>query len=80
VFDQARAPFFNAIQAANLPAIDLTKEFGPDAEALTYYGSDGHFSPKGAAFLASLIIDYADDRFDDPVEPELAGADPGDES
>lgn len=76
VFDQARKRFFSAINAERALAIDLTESFESDADPLSFYAEDGHFNPKGAAYLASLIIDYADDRFDDPAEPEVAGADP----
>ena len=75
VFDQARRPFFSVIEAEQAPVIDLTEAFETDADPLSFYAEDGHFSPKGAAYLASLIIDYADDRFGDTEEPEIADAD-----
>jgi hypothetical protein len=75
VFDQARQPFFSAVSAQRVPAIDLTAAFESDPDPLGFYAEDGHFSPKGAAYLADLIIDYADDRFDDAEAPEIAEAD-----
>ncbi|HBK90708.1 MAG TPA: hypothetical protein DDZ68_03445 [Parvularcula sp.] len=74
VFDQSRTPFFRAVKAAGLPAIDLTREFETDADPLSFYAEDGHFSPKGAAYVADLIIDFADDRFNDAAGPEIAKA------
>lgn len=79
VFDQARAPFFTAIEKAGVSAIDLVEHMETDADPISFFAQDGHFSAKGANFLASLIIDYADDRFDDVGEPELAVADADEE-
>lgn len=79
VFDQVRPLVFDAVKAENVPSIDLIEAFETEADPLSLYGEDGHFSPKGAAYLASLIIDYADDRFDDTEEPEIADADADEE-
>lgn len=78
-FGQARPYFFDAVAAENVPAIDLVAEFETDPDPLSFYAEDGHFSPKGAAYLANLIVDYADDRFDETAEPEIADAHSGED-
>lgn len=78
-FGQARPYFFDAVAAEGVKAIDLVEAFETEENPLLLYAEDGHFSPKGAAYLANLIIDYADDRFDDTHEPEIADADDDEE-
>lgn len=78
-FGQARPFFFNAVAAEGVEAIDLVEAFETEENPLLLYAEDGHFSPKGAAYLADLIIDYTDDRFGDTQEPEIADADADEE-
>lgn len=78
VFDQSRGPVFRAVKAAGVPIIDLIEAFETEADPLTLYAEDGHFSPAGAAYLANLIAAYADERFFDEA-PEIADADADEE-
>ncbi len=78
VFDQSRAPFFDAVAAEGAPVIDLIEAFETERDPLLLYGDDGHFSVKGAAYLGNLIAAYADEKYFDE-QPEIAGADTGEE-
>jgi hypothetical protein len=77
-FGQARAPFFAAVETEGVPVIDLVDAFETDPNPITFYAENGHFSPKGAAYLANLIAAFADDRFFDEA-PEIADADADEE-
>ena len=78
-FGHARPYVFAAARAEGVEIIDLVEAFETEKNPLLLYAEDGHFSATGAAFLASLIVDYADDRLDDTVEPEIADADADEE-
>lgn len=77
-FGQARRQVFDAVRKENIPIIDFVDALATEAEPLTFYAENGHFSPKGAAYIADLIAAYADDRFFDEA-PEIADAAPADE-
>ncbi|MDZ7628543.1 MAG: hypothetical protein U5J99_09110 [Parvularculaceae bacterium] len=77
-FGQVRRQFFDAVKIENVDVIDLVGAFETDPDPLTFYAENGHFSPKGAAYLADLIVAYADDRYFDEG-PEIADADADEE-
>lgn len=77
-FGQARAPIFSAVEAEGVPVIDLVAAFETEPHPITFYAENGHFSAKGASYLADLISAYADERFFDSA-PEIADADADEE-